>query len=121
MSSSGLKHVDKRTKYVVFGYCRSYKTNNIPLLVQYLCIAYYWIQEKFTVHGDQINVDVSNKIKGCNDCETAKYNTTYGNKIIDINDKSINTYQWTFKLLNMTRREHNIDLPICIGIDASME
>ena len=59
-----IKDVDNKKKLIVMGYIRIYQNlfennntyYNIPSLVQYLCIAYYWIAEYFTIHGDNINL-----------------------------------------------------------------
>ena len=107
MSLSRLKSADDKTKYVVFGYSRT-KMNElaveIPMMIQYLFLMYYWIEEKFTIHGKQLQIDSSNKnhIIGNNKTDYShSYNTVYGNNVIDMNDTSIIEYKWTFEYSNI--------------------
>ena len=118
MSLAKLKRVDNNIKSCIFGYTRETESSlsiTVPMLIQYLIILYYWIEEKFTAHGSKINVDKTNKIAWYDDT-AGKYNTVYGNYAIDINDTSIVRYKWTFKIISTYPID---DWPIVIGIDSS--
>ncbi len=113
MSLSKLKTVDHETKSVIFGYCRMKMTElsiNLPTLIQYLFLSYYWIQEKFTVHGDYKNLI---HVKQFGNDWTYLSNTVYGNSIIDYNDTSISKYIWSFRYINKSH------YGIVFGIDFS--
>ena len=116
------KLADDNTKDVVFGYTKDIEKKllslNMPLLIKYLCLNYYFIDESFGIHGENIVVNEAH--------DTAKYNvkhgstnvfgmTVYGNSIIDVNDTSINEYLWRFNILSQS------DDPcgFYIGIDSS--
>eukprot|EP01084_Bolivina_argentea_P235930 396860_1 len=110
-----------RTKCIVFGYVREAQLESsmdIPLAIQYLLIKYYWIEETLTTHGSHIQVDGSTIVRR----PRAKgdhwwtYNTVYGNKTIDVNDESIDMYQWAFTLC---RIPDSVRLRVYIGIDSS--
>ena len=112
-----LKEANIRFKYSVFGYLREYEektqqlNSNIPKMVKYICLSYYLLDEKFTKHGDKMNLnDDKNIVTKCNPfCDTV-----YGNIKIDSNDESILEYLWRFKLLNLTERTD-----FYLGIDSS--
>ena len=61
---------------------------NLPIMIQYLFMAYYWIQEKFTIHEDEIEINESGTIAGRIRTETG-FQTVYGNNVININDESV--------------------------------
>ena len=87
-----LKETDEKTKKIIFGYSRQQQNKlelNIPKMIQYLFLAYYWIQEKFTKYGKCMKVDASCKKVTRDTTAYSKYNTAYGNNVIDINDTSI--------------------------------
>ena len=85
-------------------------------MVQYIIMIYYWINEKFTIHGKGIELDSDCKIAKRLRRGNGKYNTVYGNNVIDINDSSIKCYQWTFEIIAITCYPF---VAIAIGIDAS--
>ena len=120
MSFSQLKNAPDHTKHLIFGYVRQCETEqsmNVPVMISYLIIMYYWIQEQFTVHGDNIKLDKTKKIATRFTIKRNQYNTVYGNHVIDTNDESVSCYKWTFQVRNI---RSSIPLyPICIGIDAS--
>ena len=60
---------------------------------------YYWRNEKFTVHGNNIRMDTECKVAkrlGRNGRICQQYNTVYGNNVIDVND----SYQCTLNVIN---------------------
>ena len=113
---------DDRTKSIVFGYTRESSNNlsmNIPQIIQYIFLMYYWIQERFTMHGDALVIDEHNhNLIRCKLGYTKSnmlYNTVYGNdKVINFNDTSIAKYEWSFKVLV----KHGI---LTFGIDNSKD
>ena len=91
---------------------------DIPMMIQYIFLMYYWIEEKFTICGRKLKLDGTNKCKSIPYLrdyydKTYEYNTVYGNNVIDVNDTSIAEYKWTFKYKNLGT--------VCMyfGIDAS--
>ena len=123
MALSCLKNADEKTKNIIFGYSRQQQSElklNIPMMIQYLFLMYYWIQEKFTKHGKLIEMDASCKrissyIASSKRMDFDLYNTAYGNNVININDVSISMYKWRFKVISRPVCE-----PIRIGIDSSL-
>ena len=77
MSLSKIQDVDTRTKAIIFGYSRRYETQfkmNIPVMIQYIIIGYYWIYDKFTIYGDNMTLFDAPKI-GVRKADTWRYNT----------------------------------------------
>ena len=103
MSLISLKrdNCDQRTTDIVTGYirqCQKLLSNdnvyyNIPSLVTYLCLNFYWIREYFTDHGEMIQL---NKDKNIAKQHKYGYGNVYGNITID-NKPCI--YIWTFKVI----------------------
>ena len=123
MSLSTLKQADDRTKCIIFGYSRQSAKAlavNIPLMMQYLFLKYYWIQEKLKLYGSGLLINEQGEIKDrfSGPSYEYKYNTVYGNNIIDFKDTSITRYQWSFKILKFEHYVHNF-VPVCVGIDSS--
>ena len=126
---SNIQQIDNRTNFIIFGYCRQKiikpYTLNIPSTIQYVIAIFYWIQEKLTLHGDYVKVDYqTNTIQGTDIMKifgNMKYNTIYGNKIVNLNDEWIQEYQWTFKIISLASFEHDDEFPIIIGIDSSLD
>ena len=121
MSFLKSKKANTKTKCTVFGFVREYLKKhslNIPMMIQYLFITYYWIDEHFTSIGKN-TVLVTNRIARINvHGKHIKYNTVYGNDVINIKDKSISKYEWIFELVN-PEIKYNAKFPICIGLDSS--
>ena len=95
MSLTKLKAIDDKTKSKIYGYSRKMQKQlsiSIPIMLQNIIMLYYWIQEKFTDHGDATKLDGTYLIaigpKGF-----GPYNTVYGNNVININDTSIKSYE----------------------------
>ena len=57
------KHIDQKTKNLVFGHIRlSNNELNIPMPIYYLCLLYYYlIPDKFIICDDGLNISSSNK------------------------------------------------------------
>lgn len=97
-----LKMANQRSKDTVFGYsrlCSNEESITIPMMIQYLFLAYYWIYDKFRVYGKGLALDHNNYNKVTNLCRsrTLIWNTVYGKQgIINYNDTSIIKYEWIF-------------------------
>ena len=99
MSLKGIKLADLRTKCIIFGYSRENMQQfsiNLPTIIQYLFLMYYWIQEKFVEHGSNMKLDTNQqnliRFKAIEGDLFSWWdsNTAYGNiNTIDINDTSI--------------------------------
>ncbi len=112
LSLKRLKSADKRFKYSVFGYIREYEEDkpvNVPIMINYICLSYYLLTEKFTKHGDEMVLNESNETVTKTDY--SYNNTVYGGIIIDGEDDSIIEYEWKFKVI--------LKGWIGIGIDSS--
>ena len=111
----------RQCEYEYFGDIRLQNAYyNIPMLVNHLCLFYYYICECFTVHGSAITLN--------NQCNTAtitsdfdstdqilwgEWQTVYGS--IDIKVGSFSIYKWWFKILELDTKSDDIH----IGIDSS--
>ena len=110
MALSRVKDVDNKTKCTVFGYSREIEKKfgiNLPVMIQYLFIVYYWVQERFAIHSDYLKIDNLNKnlIKGgltyISGMGWLNYWTAYGaDDVINIYDESIIKYQWKIRYKN---------------------
>lgn len=127
MSVVEAKKADNRAKYIIFGYTREDSNKfdiNIPMNVQYLFIAFYWIHERFALWGDRLKIDPSNSnlIKGTAEEQEKgniysvdnKYNTIYGSEnTINGNDSSIYKYEWSLRYTNISSKL------FVLGLDSS--
>ena len=107
MSLLQVKKADNRIKLIIFGYSRRSATElsiQIPQMIQYLFILYYWIQEKFTDYGDYLKLDDSSNIVTNISKNITEYdwNTIYGNHVINVDDTSISEYTWKIKILTLS-------------------
>ena len=102
------QQIDNLTKLKISGYIREYEQNNknviiIPVMIQYIITIYYWINEKFNKHGKSLQLDCNSKlatVKSYNRDSIGwwfKYNTVYGDIIINDDDESIAKYKWSIK------------------------
>eukprot|EP01084_Bolivina_argentea_P037160 68703_1 len=94
-----LKQINDHTKRSVFGYVREIQEKlslpNIPILISYLCLSYYYHNEYFTKSCDEIEISNDRmsikKIKG----DLSYANTTYCNTWIQSTSNKI--AKWTLK------------------------
>ena len=115
MSLTKIKSVDNETKLEIFGYSRRQEKQLsivIPIMIQYIIMFYYWINERFTVHGKAIKLQNNGKVamRLWEEEDEELFNTVYGNNVINFDDKSIKKYEWTFEINYCT---------ICITFSAS--
>eukprot|EP01084_Bolivina_argentea_P037161 68704_1 len=97
-----LKQINDHTKRSVFGYVREIQEKlslpNIPILISYLCLSYYYHNEYFAKSGNEVEISNNRmtitKIKGNMDYK----NTTYCNTWIQSTSNKI--AKWTFKTNN---------------------
>ena len=93
-----LKMADNRSKDSVFGYIRQSRKNindtAIPTMIQYCCLKYYFINEYFTKCGDDLKISQNGKIVSKPD-NVYRFQSVYGNVLIDIDNISISKYVWT--------------------------
>ena len=121
-----IKMIDIRTKTLLFGYIHEahslLDTNkNIPDLITYICLSYYYIAEFFTKFGDSIEYDietctVTNVSSELRSPATAYGNialTTYGKTMLFKQKLTYNLYIWKIKVIR------NATGYLCIGIDSS--
>ena len=99
-----LKMVDDRSKDSVFGYIRQSRDTSkdaaIPMMIQYCCLRYYFINEYFSKHGNNLTISDNGQIvtaleSGLN----SKHNSAHGNIIIDPTNEYITQYEWKIQLL----------------------
>ena len=101
-----LKLVDDRSKNSVFGYIRQSRDDAeqmaIPMMIQYCCLKYYFINEYFKKCGD--NLRISNNPKIVTSIEktwTFEKHFATGNIVIDPANESITKYVWTIRVLEL--------------------
>ena len=104
-----------RVQDTVFGYIRQKEielTIAIPLMIQYLCMNYYWIKEMFKCNAYFITLEWGNKIAWGPTVKSLcpRWTTLYGNNVVDISDTSVTAYRWTLRLKNIKC--------ICVGISS---
>ena len=99
-----LPKVNKRYKFAVFGYVRRIQKEsslNIPVLIHYLCLNFYFHGEYFDKCGDKMAISnglmTLTKISPHSDWD----NTCYGKTWIKSNIKQI--AQWIFKIDTMIK------------------
>ena len=99
MAFSKIRDIDSTFKDIVFQYIGQHEKDNkslkIPMMLKYLCLQYYLIQEYF-VGLPKSQMVINNKISWESNL------LIYGNnETININDTSISKYIWTLKVLSM--------------------
>ena len=85
----------------IYGYvieCAKELVLIIPEIVQFVIMLYYWINEKFTSHGQGIKLDKNNTMATREKDDNwytyrSSYFSVYGNNVINIDDTSIVKYE----------------------------
>ena len=55
----------------------------IPVALKYYCISYYFLNDYFTIHGDNININKSGTIAQGNS-KLFRRSAVYGNELINL-------------------------------------
>ena len=124
-----VKSIKKETQFTVFGYVRQNENKmalfcNIPSMICYLCLSYYYHGEYFEKAGDDLQISndkmtitkVSNKVNWLN--------TAYGKTWIDSNIDQI--AEWKFKMnklenyicICLVSKDNRLNEDCSIGDDA---
>eukprot|EP01084_Bolivina_argentea_P100542 180493_1 len=108
-------NTNEKIQYLVYGYVHKFSTN-IPIAIMDLCIDFYCVKEKFTVHGSLITLndemDTVNIANGLHQNKSDVEGTAFGNIYIDKDDK---IYVWEFEITN----NDSNNLCINVGIASS--
>lgn len=120
-----LKSAHNNFRFSVFGYLREHEADrsiNIPMMIKYVCLNFYLLEEKFTKHGTHMVVnnlknkaeiifEPNNNTPSIIHGESA--NTVYGDDVINFADESISEYKWKFKITG------DLSHSFSVGIDSS--
>merc|ERR1712099_110545 len=99
-----LHQIDQITRMTITGYTREHikKSNaQIPNEIEIVILCFYWIAEKFTLHGDNIRINEEGNIATMidtvlrKDCWLSQYYTVYGDNAIHLDDEHVSIYKWT--------------------------
>ena len=94
-----LKSINNRYKFAVIGYLREKEKEiaiiNIPSMISYLCLQFYFHGEYFSIHTGNIHVS-SDKMSATLKTKVSPYPWVYGKIWIESLSNSIAT--WTFKI-----------------------
>eukprot|EP01084_Bolivina_argentea_P015298 28600_1 len=95
-----VKHIHSKYKYIVFGYMRTQQLklslNDIPMLISYLCLSYYFHGEQLEKCGEQLRIS-GNKMTVTKISRFYGWgNTCYGKTWIQSNSNQI--AKWTLKV-----------------------
>ena len=112
MALSKIRAIDSESKEIVFDYINQHERKNkplsLPMMLKYLCLQFYAIQEYFKNYPKSQMI-----IK--NDTENEIYNVEGNENVINVNDTSIIRYKWRFKILSFSTYFANAS-ECCIGI-----
>ena len=105
-------NINQREKHLVNGFIRLGYQYDIPVIINYICLLYYLVQDKFDKHGRFLKVsskgDIVEQISNCSFLTV--YHTVYGKVAVNIKTFKNRTASWEFKIK---------DRFIAIGIDSS--
>ena len=99
-----LKLIKQEIKLTVFGYVRQNEDElslfcNIPSMISYLCLSYYFHGECFEKAGDDIKISKDKTTVTKVNKKTNYFNTSYGKTWIDTQIPQI--VEWKFKIIKM--------------------
>lgn len=60
-----LTGIENRIKHIITGYSREHEnlfSISFPMMIQYLFMLYYWIDEHFTIYGDKLLLKGRNRL-----------------------------------------------------------
>ena len=116
-----LKSVPNKSKHAVFGYIREMEQqlalSNIPVMINYLCLGYYFHGEYFEKAGDDLQIlnDKMSVKRISEPIERIKYmNTAYGKRWIQLNSGEI--FKWKFRIDSFGRWYGKWETKLFIGI-----
>ena len=100
-----LKMVDDGSKDSVFGYirqsCKESGKASIPMMIQYCCLRYYFLNEYFSKCG--INMKISDNGHVVRAIRRSEHvDSAIGKFIVDLRNDLVTEYKWTIKLLKLT-------------------
>eukprot|EP01084_Bolivina_argentea_P297692 512906_1 len=99
-----LSKIDKRTKYVVFGWIRNnektLQLSHIPVMISSICILYFRDDEIFAITGTKVKLSNNKKCIEKIKKEMAWGNSSYG--INEISSKDNIVCQWDLKINKCT-------------------
>ena len=109
------RNANQRIKDLINGYIRlKYTNNNVPVVINYICLLYYLLKDKFGKHGRSLKLSSSNQNSTDFDIvvhdNRSDWNTVYGTVEIDTSKYKNGIASWTVKVG---------DPEILIGIDSS--
>ena len=96
--------VDDRSKDSVFGYVRQSQDTSkdaaIPMMIQYCCLRYYFLNEYFTKQGSNLKIsNIGQIVTSIGWGSNCVNHSAFGSIIIDPANKCIIQYEWKIKLL----------------------
>lgn len=99
------KNANQRTKDLINGYIRLKSKNlNIPIVINYVCLLYYLLKDRFGKHGKALKLSSDTNSKHYNIVKSkqtqtfAIWNTAYGDVDIDTNKFKDMIVNWTLKM-----------------------
>eukprot|EP01084_Bolivina_argentea_P231709 390670_1 len=112
---------DQISTNLVFGYIRTQfnklfaKRENIPPIINWICLQYFWEREYFTSHHPGLKLNETNDIVTCNfPLSTSRVFTIFGNILIGFDNNTL--YEWKIKILYLDTSKYKNDNDIGIGI-----
>ena len=100
LSFARLKQIDGRCRSIVFGYVRQmqnvYSLSNIPSIISYFCLGFYFQDEYFEKAADYIQISDDKRTITATESTKNFYTGAIGSKCIDPKLHQIAT--WTFKI-----------------------
>ena len=111
-----VRNANQRMKDLISGYIRlHYTNNNIPVGINYICLLYYLIKDKFGKHGESLKLSSSDENTADLDIvehdDNDLWNTVYGTVDIDTSKCKDGIADWTLEIE---------DKYTYIGIDSSV-
>ena len=99
-----LRRIDPKSKDTVYGYIRQMQQilpsdtpyYNIPELVTFICLKFYYIAEYFHFVADTLSISQENQRLSIS---TWNFSSAYGSTIIHLNAKSKHSYIWKFRII----------------------
>ena len=105
MSLKEAKNADQSIKDVVFGFIKESTEESIPMMINYVCLLYYLMSDKFASSLAAQGIKISSNGK-CNNVATRINNLdgskqwmmAYGDRLIDLVVSDYSVIEWTLKM-----------------------